>query len=344
MRSIVRETVLAVVLTLSLTLASGYSTAALAANGSLRTHILSLNYSGKLLNVRVGVQNTEGAPLGDILYFHGFADRLDNHQPLFDAWAQAGFRVISFDLPSHGKNSGSYNDLNHFSFKDLAELGARVEQDTKPATSRPLILAGWSTGGLLVVRMLQESWTFGLSRPVAGAILFAPGVSVRKFPWTFGNGQGEVTEGTLTHNPNPPHFGPVHPTTPFWSHLVYGFAPRLAKESLLSQSDVYPQDIPTLVFTGGDQEDRYAKAWVVRQWVRKQNESRQSDGNPLIVNISCPHSAHEMDNELASFGGVEVRNSAAYFARTVVAGLPTAFTSSPETYGAVCSLESQSVK
>ncbi len=295
----------------------------------LQTHFLPISYGKKVLNLRVGVQNPLGTPIGDILYIHGFADRLDNHQPLFLSWTAAGFRVISFDLPSHGENSGDYNNLNNFSFRDLAELAAKVEQETK--ANRPLILSGWSTGGLVVVRMLQEKWTENFSRPVNGAILFAPGVSVRKFPWTFGNRLGFVSEKSLTHNPKPPHFGKIGPDSPFWTSFVKGFAPRLLAESALSQHRNYPLEIPTLVMSAGDIEDVYAKEKVIRQWVRDQNESRIDN---KIVNISCPHSKHEMDNEPDIYGGEEVRASSAAFARAIVFKDP--FSNGPNTYGEIC--------
>jgi pimeloyl-ACP methyl ester carboxylesterase len=305
--------------------------------GDLQVHFLTVPYSNKSLKVRVGVQNPEGVPLGDVIYVHGFADRLDNHGPLFQSWTKAGFRVIAFDLPSHGEDSGSYDNLNNFSFQDLAKLIATVEHDTKPTTPCPLLLSGWSTGGLIVVRMLQENWTSDLSRPVSGAILFAPGVSVRKFPWTFGNRLGEVTSSTLTHDPNPPHVGPIDPNSPFWSKLAFEFAPRLVGESVLSQNATYPINIPTLVFSGGDREDMYAKARIVRQWVDDQNSPRKTSGELAIMNISCPHAMHEMDNELPSYGGVEVRNTAAAFAKSVITETIPNLTDGPGTFGSACS-------
>ncbi len=295
----------------------------------------SFKYRQGMLQVRVGVLQPAGEPVGDILYIHGFADRFDNHIPLFQTWSAAGFRVIAFDLPSHGEDSGSENNLNGFSFRDLAELAAKIEAETRPLNPRPLFLAGWSTGGLIVVRALQENW--GPFRPISGAILFAPGVSVRKFPWTFGNRLGFVTDQTLTHDPHPPHVGPNKPNTPFWSSLIAAFAPRLVAESVLSQHLSYPTDIPTLVVTGGDREDVYAKEWVVRDWVNEQNKARVNSAKPLIIDLSCPHAMHELDNETPTFGGVEIKNSAAAFAQAVVLGKVDEFRTS-SAFGTVCQL------
>ncbi|HEY8271141.1 MAG TPA: alpha/beta hydrolase [Pseudobdellovibrionaceae bacterium] len=306
------------------------------ASSDLQIHFLSIPYGSEVLNLRIGIQNPDQVAVGDILYIHGFGDRLDNHQPLFRAWTKAGFRVIAFDLPSHGENSGTYNDLNNFSFEELAALAVKVEGETKPDTARPLILSGWSTGGLVVVRMIQEKWMADLSRPVSGVILFAPGISVRKFPWTFGNRLGMVTEKTLTHDPHPPHVAPVRPDTPFWSHLAFQFSPRLVAESILSQHRSYPTDIPTLIFTGGDAEDMYAKEWVVRSWIQEQNRVRQSSQSSPIVNVACSGARHELDNETESFGGLEVQNSSAAFAQAIAAGKLEMFSAGKDTFGKIC--------
>ncbi len=61
------------------------------------------------LSIRIGVAEPQGETHGDILFFIGFADRVDNHKPLFDAWTAAGFRVIAYDYPSHGETCGSGN-------------------------------------------------------------------------------------------------------------------------------------------------------------------------------------------------------------------------------------------
>lgn len=279
---------------------------------------LSFDQHSGSLNLRIGIQNPVGEPIGDVLYIHGFADRLDNHGPLFSAWTNAGLRVISFDLPSHGENSGTYNNINKFTFENLAKLAATVEQLTKPENlNRPLILAGWSTGGLIIVRALQENWITSFSRPIAGVILFTPGIGVRKFPWTFGNKLGMVTQETLTHDPHPPHVGKIKPSTPFWNSLAFRFAPSLLFNSVKSQSVAYPSSIKTLVFSGGDKEDVYAKSYVIRDWVSDQNSLRQEAGGPSVLSVRCPHAAHEIDNELPQYGGTEVRAAAAEFASMV---------------------------
>src|SRR5262245_56662953 len=58
------------------------------------------------VHLRVGVAAPSGTPRGDFLYLHGFADRFDNHLPLFQTQVARGYRVIAFDYPSHGETCG----------------------------------------------------------------------------------------------------------------------------------------------------------------------------------------------------------------------------------------------
>ncbi|MEZ4617015.1 MAG: alpha/beta fold hydrolase [Caldilineaceae bacterium] len=93
------------------------------------------------------------APVADILFIHGHADRLDNHGALFTAWRAAGFRVIAFDLPSHGESNILPIDL--YRVEDFAALAQLVEATTRDDPDRPLLLAGWSFGGLLAARIAR---------------------------------------------------------------------------------------------------------------------------------------------------------------------------------------------
>jgi len=268
--------------------------------GWIRTFRQALD--GGKLQLRVGIANAVGHPRGDILYLTGFADRLDNHQPLFNAWTQAGFRVISFDYPSHGETCGS--NINLYKFGDLAKLAGYVESITREDATRSLILAGWSTGGLLAARILQGLPYSG--RPIAGAILFSPGIDV--YPLV--GEHGTVTQATLTNNPHPPHLGTITPTSPLATPL---FAADLLLNATLSRSETLSTNIPVLVFSGGDTEDVYVKSASIRSWVLEQRSGLTPYG------ISCKGARHELDNELPPVGAT-VRSAAADFAAFVVKG------------------------
>jgi len=98
----------------------------------------------------------------------------------------------------------------------MSDLTNEVEAFTRQDSKRPVILAGWSTGGLIATRMVQSESLQLENRRVVGMILFTPGVSV--YP-IVGDG-GIITEETLTSNPNPPHRGPIKPSSPFVSFCI----------------------------------------------------------------------------------------------------------------------------
>lgn len=241
------------------------------------------------LKLRMGTMGD--GPKGDVLFLHGFADRFDNHEPLFRRYVEAGLRVIAFDYPSHGETCGT--SLNAYDFSDLADLASRVEK-TKTRDA-PLYLSGWSTGGLLAARIAQGMGFEGLSRPIAGMALFAPGVDVRTVI--------SVSEETLTRNPSPPHVAPPAPSSPAFRPL---FAAALLINEQLSGADI-PATIPTLVVNGGEDEDRYVVTKGVVAWTKAQRE----DGG-TVTGYSCAGGYHELDNEPEPMGQ-SVRDAAATF-------------------------------
>jgi alpha-beta hydrolase superfamily lysophospholipase len=257
------------------------------------------------VHLRIGIMAPQGEPKGDVLFLHGFSDRFDNHLPLFEGWRRAGMRVIAFDYPSHGETCG--RGLDRYRINGIAKLASFVEKHTRPANdARPFLLAGWSTGGLVSVRMLQSSG-IALERPVAGAFLLAPGVDVR---FLVGDKQ-IVTQETLTHDPNPPHRGPISPKSPLQTPL---FAADLTLNAGHARKDAYPTKVPTFVVTGGEEEDVYADTKGVVAWV----EARQKEG-ARVYGLGCKDGRHELDNEAAPMGP-DVQKSGVEFASWVVGG------------------------
>ena len=265
-------------------------------------------------SVRVGTQEPDITPVADILYLEGFGDRLDNHKPLFDEWVSHGFRVIAFDYPSHGETTGT--SLNLYGIKGIAGLAKAVEEKTRVDAKRPLFLAGWSTGGLVAVRMAQSVNFPQLGRPLAGLILFAPGISV----YNFGGGKsfayplGHITDESLTHDPNPPHTGPAVPAYPLRAPF---FAVSLKINSWVSQFEKYPLQLPTQIFMSDGDGDLYADSKYLREWIQVQD----TRGGVDIVSVTLPGARHEIDNETEAFGGPQSRKLSSEFALGVL-GVP----------------------
>lgn len=255
---------------------------------SLQGKFSNLKLYKGLLNLRYGVWSPPGEPVADVFFLHGFGDRMDNHGPLFQAYVKKGYRVISFDYPKHGESKGLL-PLGFFTLKRLAAIAAQVEKTVLgEQVHRPLIVVGWSTGGLLALRMFQSQKFEKFSRVPSALILQAPGVSVRKTPFTFGK-WGIITQDTLTRNTTPPHEGKIRPLSPFF---VPGFAMSIMLNSWLSQSQELPETIPTFVLMGGDSEDRYAITHRLREWTHEQ----KALGVHLSA-IQIPGGFHELDNE-----------------------------------------------
>jgi len=247
---------------------------------------------------------------GDILYIHGFADRVDHHGPLVDAWTRAGFRINAFDLPGHGENTGGLqNNLNCYSFGRLAALALEVERRTREDAGRPLILAGWSTGGLLAIRMAQEHVFQDRGRRPVGMILFAPAVSVYPLVGAY----GVVTQGTLTRNPDPPHKGAIR----LWNRSILLkplFALRMIGNAWFRSGNPMPEDLPTLIFVGGESDDAYACSLGLKKWA----EDQRARGGK-ITGVVFAGAYHELHNEAAPVGR-EVRAASAAFAGAVATG------------------------
>lgn len=248
-------------------------------------------------------------PIADILYIHGYGDRFENHGSLFKAWADAGFRIITFDLPSHGESEES---LDSYTFGRLAKLVRHLERETREDKDRPLFLAGWSTGGLIAVRTVQAKSFPKMKRKVSGLILITPGIAVRFFVGEW----GVITERTLSSNPNPQHRREPSPVSPFLTPL---FSMNMFfLNSPLAYYQSMPKDIPMLVFTADDQMDRYAVPEKTREWVIDQ----RNNSSVKVIGVECPNARHELDNELqpsSSPVGEEVIETSVMFAKIVVA-------------------------
>lgn len=245
---------------------------------------------------------------GDILYFHGYGDSVEYHPNLVDQWNLAGLRVIGFDLPSHGKTTGTmFDDLDFHSFESLTEIANQVLIEAGHDPQQPVILAGWSLGGLLATRIAQTDSFKTLFPPIQGLILFAPGVSVRA---CVGNMLCQIENETLTHSTSL-YSRLIRPLSPLYR---LNFAAKITLNAHLSHRQPLPTDLPVLTFVAGEEEDRYVNTTGIKKWVRWQRKNSMAN----VAAYQCPHARHEMDNEPDEFGGRFVREKAVEFALSVV--------------------------
>ncbi|GAB3282687.1 hypothetical protein GCM10027456_76720 [Kineosporia babensis] len=106
------------------------------------------------------------APIASVLLVQGWTGSIQNYEiALGRELARNGFATMAFDLPGHGRSSGSRDDLPCLSFVEATAAAYDVLADKAPETD--IFVVGMSFGGYLVSRLLQH-------RPVAGAALLVP--------------------------------------------------------------------------------------------------------------------------------------------------------------------------
>lgn len=117
---------------------------------------------------------------------------------------------------------------------------------------------------------------------------------------------GIVTAETLTRNTNPPHVagGEIKPKSPLFTPV---FASKLLFNAGKANCDALPA-IPTLTIVADDNADKYVRTPQVKAWAGAQRAVH----NPLMTNVQCVGSYHELDNELEPIAG-QVRAMAAQF-------------------------------
>lgn len=255
--------------------------------------------------VRV-VQVRPRRPVAELLFVHGHADRADNHRELFAAWVAAGIQVTAVDLPSHGLTRTS--SIDAWNAADLARLLAGLDRLTGHP-GRPLLLAGWSYGGLQVARMLQDpALGAALPRRPAAALLLTPAVAPRPFV----GGDGTARLSSLTHRADPPVAGPPAPANPLSTPV---FAGRLLVDAWQARHDRLPAGTPVLVVTSGAGQDRYVDPAATEAWVADQ----RTGGAPVTL-VRCPGARHALDLEPWPVGPA-VRTATVRFLASTVPGI-----------------------
>ena len=108
--------------------------------------------------------------VADLLVVHGLNEHSGRYEHLGAAFAEAGFRVTSFDLPGHGRTGGHRAYVEEFDhFLDVID---RLRPD-----SGPFVLYGHSMGGLIAAK-------YALDRiPPDVLLLSAPALDANAPAW-----------------------------------------------------------------------------------------------------------------------------------------------------------------
>lgn len=251
-----------------------------------------INYYNR--GVRAGyIEENRAVPFrGNVVYLQGLGDSMRNHLPLFNRLADEGYRVITFDYFGQGGTAGSMNEMT---VERIADMGGFVYRKfARDQDTAPIILIGWSTGGLAAYRAAK--YGFNNKWPDA-VVLMAPGIVI---PWMIGDRFqlglipkfSQITLETLTKRPRgffdntcDPHLDPIKPTSPL---QALTFSKNLLSDARASKKWKINRIVKGLALFPGA-KDTYVKGYQSK----------------YVVEMNAPHfeviqhdeSFHEMDNE-----------------------------------------------
>lgn len=104
---------------------------------------------------------------GVIVLVHGSGEHYKRYEWLISRFTDAGYHVVSGNLPGHGEEAATPGHIN--SFNDyLDEISLWVAKAFE-FSGLPVFLFGHSLGGLCVIRWLQEN-----KAPLSGVLLSSP--------------------------------------------------------------------------------------------------------------------------------------------------------------------------
>ena len=186
--------------------------------------------------------------VADLLIVHGFGEHSGRYEHVGSQFADAGFRVRSFDLPGHGSTGGHRAYIEEFNhFLDVIDA-------LRPATG-PFVLYGHSMGGLIAAK-------YALDRiPPDVLLLSAPALDATAPAWQ--KKAAPILGRFLPKLPMPvpfksadlshdPAVGEAYDADPL---VISTITARLGAEMLAAgqevQASVDSLTVPTMVIHGG---------------------------------------------------------------------------------------------
>ncbi|NNN05558.1 MAG: alpha/beta fold hydrolase [Elusimicrobia bacterium] len=240
------------------------------------------------VDIRAGYyEEAVGVPFrGNILYLEGLGDSMLNHEPLFSALSQAGWRVIAFDYMGQGGSGGTMNHTRildplfpSLQISKLADaVWSRYVRNDSLAGNQKIVL-GWSTGGLAAYEMAHRG-------AADAVVLIAPGI----VPKLIVGDRLKITESSLTRavyaRGDDPHVDAIRPDSPVEVPL---FAANLLFTAELARHWKMSSGVRGLVLLSGP-SDTYVDGAKTRAIL--------SANAPRFDVVVYPDALHEIDNEV----------------------------------------------
>jgi alpha-beta hydrolase superfamily lysophospholipase len=266
----------------------------------------------KTVKLRTGILNEakESEFKGCVLYLEGLADSIRNHDALFSALSEAGFKVIGFDYMGQGGSEGS---MNHTRIVDPVLPGLQIGSQAKAVwnnfagecgQSKKNVI-GWSTGGLAAYALAHDGWADNV-------VLIAPGIHPNKMvgeaaksPLLLASFRQVITKRTLTsdhYDKKPdPHVDPIKPVSPA---LVPLFASNLLAAALVSHQWKIPAEVNGYVFLSG-KNDTYVDSEATKNTL--------ANKAPHFAIKEYDQALHEIDNEVPSVSQDMIARAVSFF-------------------------------
>ncbi len=112
----------------------------------------------------------EGDPRGAIALVHGLGEHSGRYQHVAETFTQAGYALVSCDLPGHGRTEGP---RGLFSYTEgLIEIDHLLKETANRCPGVPRFIYGHSMGGVLVLY-----YTLMRRPDLRGAIVTSPGLA-----------------------------------------------------------------------------------------------------------------------------------------------------------------------
>jgi pimeloyl-ACP methyl ester carboxylesterase len=143
------------------------------------------------IELRDGLVRVAATTMGDgptVMLVHGWGGCATDMVPVANAFVQAGWRAVVFDMPGHGRSPGRESSLVEF---------MRAMRAVAGALGTPDVIVGHSFGGAAAALGIAE-----LGLPVRAAVLFSPAPGPAYYVDRFARAVGlpaERTEGMVRH-------------------------------------------------------------------------------------------------------------------------------------------------
>lgn len=241
--------------------------------------------------------HADGTPFATLLLAHGYGEHTGRYVELEESLARAGFDVLSYDMPGHGRADGKRATVDIAELIDL-HLQQRAEARSLARTDQ-LALFGHSMGGLITASSALIN-PRGIDAVVLSGPAFRPLPAVPTMVAKAGYALARFFPSLPVVSLDPADISSVPRVVARYEHdelNYHGRVPALTGTSMtlhghtaLERATTWDDTLPLLVFHGTD--DKLAHIEGSREFVA----AVRMAGGPAAL-IEVPGAFHEVFNE-----------------------------------------------